>query len=222
MVAPARVAVTVEARCAGAPRGGVLDGRADRACEDLPGLRCRQIKQRSQASCSRTGSCRSDPDARPIRKGKLGKPNLCRYRDYPLPYAETVFELAVTENTKRGARGLILPAASAIGNPQENALLPNTVAQLKRLGISPREVALDGGFSPARRTRRGRAGGPPRSLAAKNPAPSAPAAGLARYRTGEEGRDQPPQTRLRAGPHPPEGQRRSVDVDRMEHPRLQR
>ena len=24
----------------------------------------------------------ADPDARPIRKGKLGKPNLCRYRDY--------------------------------------------------------------------------------------------------------------------------------------------
>jgi IS5 family transposase len=24
-----------------------------------------------------------DPDARPIRKGKLGKPNLCRLRDYP-------------------------------------------------------------------------------------------------------------------------------------------
>jgi hypothetical protein len=24
----------------------------------------------------------SDPDARPIRKGKLGQPNLCRYRGY--------------------------------------------------------------------------------------------------------------------------------------------
>ncbi len=45
----------------------------------------------------------TDPDARPIRKGKLGKPN-------------------------------------------ENTLLPDTIAELKRLQISPREVALDGGF----------------------------------------------------------------------------
>src|ERR1039458_10444920 len=46
----------------------------------------------------------SDPDARPIRKGKLGKPNEFGY----------VTQLAeVTENTKRGARGLILPASTA-------------------------------------------------------------------------------------------------------------
>jgi hypothetical protein len=32
-----------------------------------------------------------DPDARPIRKGKLSKPNLCRYRDY----AETQLVVAV-------------------------------------------------------------------------------------------------------------------------------
>ena len=31
------------------------------------------------------------------------------------------------------------------GNPGENQLLPDTVAELKRLGLSPREVALDGG-----------------------------------------------------------------------------
>jgi len=79
----------------------------------------------------------SDPDARPIRKGKLGKPNEFGY----------VTQLAeVTENTRRGARGLILPAATAPGNPGENTLLPDTVAELQRLGLSPREVALDGGF----------------------------------------------------------------------------
>jgi IS5 family transposase len=54
----------------------------------------------------------------------------------------------VTENTGRGARGLILPAATAPGNPQENVPLPDTVAELERLGLSPREVALDGGFQP--------------------------------------------------------------------------
>jgi IS5 family transposase len=81
----------------------------------------------------------SDPDARPIRKGKLGKPNEFGY----------VTQLAeVTENTKRGARGLILPASTAPGNPTENTLLPGTVAELKRLQISPRELALDGGFMP--------------------------------------------------------------------------
>jgi hypothetical protein len=52
----------------------------------------------------------------------------------------------VTPNTKRGARGFILPPASAPGKPGESELLPQTVAELKRLGLSPREVALDGGF----------------------------------------------------------------------------
>lgn len=81
----------------------------------------------------------SDPDARPIRKGKLGKPTEFGY----------VTQLAeVTENTKRGARGLILPASTAPGNPAENTLLPGTIAELKRLQISPRELALDGGFMP--------------------------------------------------------------------------
>jgi IS5 family transposase len=81
----------------------------------------------------------SDPDARPIRKGKLGKPNEFGY----------VTQLAeVTENTRRGARGLILPASTQVGNPTENTLLPATVAELERLGIRPREVALDGGFMP--------------------------------------------------------------------------
>jgi transposase, IS5 family len=80
----------------------------------------------------------ADPDARPIRKGKLGKPT-------EFGYVAQLCE--VTENTKRGARGLIVPAATAIGNPGEDTLLPDTVAELKRLGISPREVALDGAFN---------------------------------------------------------------------------
>ena len=79
-----------------------------------------------------------DPDARPIRKGKLGKPNEFGF----------VSQLAeVTENTKRGARGLILPASTELGNPAEDTLLPGTVSELKRLGIGVREVAVDGGFN---------------------------------------------------------------------------
>src|SRR5207244_8507561 len=69
----------------------------------------------------------------------LGKPN-------EFGYVTQICE--VTENTRRGARGLILPAASAPGNPGENTLLPDTVAELARLQISPREIALDGGFQP--------------------------------------------------------------------------
>jgi len=80
----------------------------------------------------------SDPDARPIRKGKLGKPNEFGY----------VTQLAeVTQNTKRGARGFILPPATAPGNPTEDQLLPRTVAELQTLTLSPHEVALDGGFN---------------------------------------------------------------------------
>ena len=80
-----------------------------------------------------------DPDARPIRKGKLGKPN-------EFGFVAQICE--VTANTKTGARGLIIPAAaSELGNPSEDTLLPETVAELERLGISPREVALDGGFN---------------------------------------------------------------------------
>ena len=62
-----------------------------------------------------------DPDARPIRKGKLGKPTEFGF----------VSQLAeVTEHTKRGARGLILPASTELGNPAEETLLPGTVAEL--------------------------------------------------------------------------------------------
>jgi IS5 family transposase len=112
-----------------------LEELADR-CQKV----ARQIERRTKGEPIRDRIVSlSDPDARPIRKGKLGKPNEFGY----------VVQLAeVTENTKRGARGLILPAATAPGNPQENVLLPDTVAELERLGLSPREVALDGGFQP--------------------------------------------------------------------------
>jgi IS5 family transposase len=81
----------------------------------------------------------SDPDARPIRKGKLRQPT----------EFGTVFQITeLCENTRRGARGLILPASTMIGSPNEPDLLPDTGAKLKRLGLKPREIALDGGFSP--------------------------------------------------------------------------
>jgi transposase, IS5 family len=123
----------------------------------------------------------ADPDARPIRKGKLGKPNEFGY----------VSQLAeVTEHTRRGARGLILPASTALGNPAENTLLPDTVQELERLGISPREVALDGGFmlGPTNATLEHLA--PDRVFIAgrQQPGSKRTQRRLRRYRTGAEGR----------------------------------
>ena len=111
-----------------------LEELADR-CEKV----ATQIKQRvaGEPIKDRLVSL-ADPDARPIRKGKLGKPN-------EFGYVSQICE--VTENTRRGARGLIVPAVTQVGNPKEDTLLPDTIAELKRLGISPKEVALDGGFN---------------------------------------------------------------------------
>ena len=136
-----RLAAVARRRARG--RGAAAKLKAAAGLEELAG-RCekvaRQIKQRVQGEriTDRIVSL-FDPDARPIRKGKLGKPTEFGF----------VSQLAeVTENTKSGARGLILPASTQLGNPSENTLLPGTVAELKRLGICPREVALDGGFMP--------------------------------------------------------------------------
>ncbi len=79
-----------------------------------------------------------DPDARPIRKGKLGKPN-------EFGYVDQLCE--ITQNTKPGARGFILPPSSQIGNPAETTLLPDTASELRNLNITLREVMVDGGFT---------------------------------------------------------------------------
>ena len=123
----------------------------------------------------------TDPDARPIIKGKLGKPTEFGY----------VTQLAeVTENTKRGARGLILPASTAPGNPSENTLLPGTVAELKRLQISPRELAFDGGFMPGPTNEALEDLTPDRVFIAGRQEPGSRRTNrrLQRYRTGKEGR----------------------------------
>ena len=123
----------------------------------------------------------ADPDARPIRKGKLGKPNEFGY----------VTQLAeVTQNTKRGARGFILPPASAPGNPTEDTLLPSTVAELDRLGLSPREVALDGGFNVGPTSDALASLAPERVFISgrQQPGSRRTQRRMQRYRTGAEGR----------------------------------
>ena len=136
----------------------------------------------SRASRSRTGSCRCPiRTPRPIRKGKLGKPTEFGF----------VSQLAeVTENTKSGARGLILPASTQLGNPSENTLLPGAVAELKRLGICPREVALDGGFMPTPTNSALEDLAPKQVFIAgrQEPASKRTTRRLRRYRTGAEGR----------------------------------
>lgn len=120
----------------------------------------------------------ADPDARPIGKGKLGK-------RYEFGY---VFQLAeITENTRRGARGLLLPAVSRVGSPNEPELLPTTLGELDRLAVRLREAAFDGGFDPGQANRllpetavfvAGR----------QQPESRRPKKRLAGYRVGAEGR----------------------------------
>jgi transposase, IS5 family len=156
---------------------GRLEQLADR-CEKVS----RQITQRvaGESITDRIVSL-ADPDARPIRKGKLGKPN-------EFGYVAQIAE--ITEHTRRGARGLILPAATRLGNPAEDTLLPDTISELTRLGISPREIALDAGFNigPTRQALEDLQ--PDRVFIAgrQQPGSTRTQRRLQRYRTGAEGR----------------------------------
>jgi IS5 family transposase len=146
-----------------------------------------------------------DPDARPIRKGKLGRPTEFGF----------VSQLAeVTENTKTGARGLIVPASTKLGNPSETTLLPGTVAELERLGITIREVALDGGFMPGP-TNTALAGLEPKTvfIAGRQQPGSTRTQRRLRLPNGRGGPHQSPETPLRTGPIPPQRRRRPADLD---------
>ena len=157
--------------------------RARRAGRSLPAKVATQIEQRlaGEKITDRLVSI-ADPDARPIRKGKLGKPN-------EFGYVAQIAE--VTANTRRGARGYVLPAPSATGNAGENTLLATTAAELERLKLRPREVALRRRASarPCRQDQLA-AVGPERVFVAGRHEPGSRRTRkrLARYRTGAEGR----------------------------------
>jgi len=121
----------------------------------------------------------SDPDARPIRKGKLNKPT-------EFGYVMQLSELC--ENTRRGARGLILPASTGIGSLHESQLLPATGKRLKDHQLRPREIALDGGFQPG--PVRAHLPEPDRLFISGHHAPHARKTNrrLAKFRVGAEGR----------------------------------
>jgi hypothetical protein len=185
-----------------------LDELADRAAKIA-----RQIRQRlaGERITDRLVSM-ADPDARPIRKGKLRQPTEFGY----------VFQLTeVCENTRRGARGLIIPAATQPGSPNEPDLLPTTAAELRRLGLKPREIALDGGFfpdgvhlqlpDPQRVFINGR-----HSAGSKRTDRR-----LAKFRVGCEGRISHLKTPLRTQTITPQRPPRRAHLDRVDDPRLQ-
>ena len=141
---------------------------------------CRQICQRvaGEKITDRLVSF-ADPDARPIRKGKLRAPT-------EFGYVVQIAELC--ENTRRGARGLILPAPSQIGSANESDLLPATAQQIDSLGLKPRDLALDGGFFPSTVTQH--LPGPDRVFIAGRQSARSPRTNrrLAKFRVGAEGR----------------------------------
>jgi transposase, IS5 family len=177
--------LVVQVRASARGRGAQAKLRAAQGLEDLAG-RCQRVatqiqqRQRGEKITDRLVSL-ADPDARPIRKGKLGKPN-------EFGYVAQIAE--VTANTRRGARGYVLPAATAPGNPGENRLLDQTISELDSLGLRPREVVLDGGFAPGPTEQSLAALAPTRTFIAGRAEPGSRRTRkrLARYRTGCEGR----------------------------------
>jgi IS5 family transposase len=123
-----------------------------------------------------------DPDARPVRRGKLAKPNEFGY----------VVQLTeITANTRRGARGLLLPPKLAAGSTHENTLLAATAAELDQLGITVREAAVDAGFLRTRTEQALAQAGSPQVFIAGDPGNTGSRRTRrrrARFRVGCEGR----------------------------------
>jgi len=134
-----------------------------------------------------------DPDARPVRRGKLAKPNEFGY----------VVQLTeVTANTRRGARGLLLPPKLAAGSTHDNALLPATAAELDQLGITVREAAVDAGFLRTRTQQALAQAGSPEVFIAGDPGNAGSRRTRrrrARFRVGCEGRISHLKRNYRAG-----------------------
>lgn len=123
----------------------------------------------------------ADPDARPIRRGKIATPTQFGY----------VCQLAeVTGSTGRGARGLILPPLTRASSTHENELLPGTIAELRALDLRPREAAVDAGFGVvATREAFAPLGTRVHVVGSRtNPGSRRTRRRLARYRVGAEGR----------------------------------
>ena len=109
-----------------------------------------------------------DPDARPIRKGKLSRPN-------EFGYVDQLCE--ITPNTKKGARGFIRHRRVRSGTRQRTRCCPTPPPSCGTSGSSSRKSWSTACSRRPRPTKRSRVSPTPsRSPAAKNPAPSARAA----------------------------------------------
>jgi IS5 family transposase len=171
-------------RAPGVSRAG--RARAIAALEQAIGLAERVVEQTRMRFAGQKITDRLvslfDPDARPVRRGKLAKPNEFGY----------VVQLTeVTANTRRGARGLLLPPKLAPGSTHENALLPQTAAELEAVGITVREAAVDAGFLRVRTEQALAGAGAPELFVAGDPDNAGSRRTRrrrARFRVGCEGR----------------------------------
>lgn len=122
------------------PAGRAVIGAINRLQELVlrSGKIVEQVRQRfaGQKIANRLVSLH-DPDARPIRKGKLAQPTEF---GYTVQYGE------LTTSTKRGARGLLLPPKLGVGSVSENVLLEQNAAEIKELQLELVEAAFDAGF----------------------------------------------------------------------------
>lgn len=123
----------------------------------------------------------ADPDARPVRRGKLAQPT-------EFGYVAQIAE--VSASTKRGAVALVLPPKVQAGSTHENTLLPETIAELTALGLAPREASFDAGFAPGPTTETMAPTGAELFISGRkdNPGSVRTRRRRARYRVGCEGR----------------------------------
>jgi len=137
-----RLLAEAEGAAVGAGRRSRQRTRAIVELEAMIGLSSRVVEQTRQRFAGEKIANRlvslHDPQARPIRKGKRPNPNQFGYM---AQYAE------LSANTRRGARGLLLPPKVAVGNAHEDSLLPATVAEVNGLNLKPFEAVFDRGFT---------------------------------------------------------------------------
>jgi len=137
------VAVARNARRGLARRGKQAGGKAGAALAELEIVIARLDRVVAQSRLRLGGDMPEgasrlvslhDPDARPIRKGRLGKP------------VEFGYLAQVVDNSD----GVVLDHQVLIGNPPDGPLLAPAVARIKKLvGRAPRAVTADRGYGAA-------------------------------------------------------------------------
>src|SRR5438876_3601124 len=189
-------------------RGG---GRVDEVCDRKgPARDALQGQGREDRLDGRGGRCalperhgiepgrREDAGARGAQADEAGGGGRwAGARSQPRAGAAPAGDLAHDGSAHRGAQGtgagahrFILPASTKLGNPDETKLLPDTARELDRLGLCPREVALDGGFEQRPTAEALHELSPERVFIAgrQQPGSRRTQRRLGRYRTGAEGR----------------------------------